>query len=118
MLYSKHMRSVALIFGCSLAQAAQSDASCSAILERHCVSCHGAARTSGLDLRNRETILNVGKRGTAVVPGRPAESSLFRAITHQGHLQMPPGKQALGTKNVATLSPPPTPGPARRHMEP
>ncbi len=89
MLYSKHMRSVALIFGCSLAQAAQSDASCSAILERHCVSCHGAARTSGLDLRNRETILKGGKRGPAVVSGKPVESALFRAITHQGDVQMP-----------------------------
>ena len=63
-----------------------------AILNDKCVACHGLAQTSGLDVRNRNSLLRDGSRGPAVVPGAPEDISLlFLASAHQGDLKMPPG---------------------------
>ena len=106
MLYSMHMRSVALLFVCVLTGNAfgqSGSAPAQAILEKNCLSCHGASRMSGLDLRERDAILKGGKRGPAVVPGKPEESLLYRAVLRREDLQMPPGKQGLAAADVATL---------------
>jgi mono/diheme cytochrome c family protein len=106
MLYSKHMRFVALLIVGAMALPGFSQtgaAPAPAILEKHCVSCHGAARMSGLDLRERDTTLKGGKRGPAIVPGKPDESTLLRAVMRQGELQMPPGKQGLAADEIAIL---------------
>ena len=103
MLYSRHMRSVALLFASVLLASGQDAHPAQAIFENHCVSCHGTTPMSGLDLRQRDTILKGGKRGPAVVPGKPDESLLYRAITKQGDLQMPPGKQKLPPEDIARL---------------
>ena len=51
------------------------------ILEQNCVSCHGAAKVRGnLRLDSQEAALQGGKSGPVVVPGKPAESRLFRVI--------------------------------------
>src|SRR5213592_1644927 len=95
MLYAMHMRSVALLLGSVLLAYGQPGApSAQAVFENHCVSCHGAAQMSGLDLRQRDTILKGGKRGPAVVPGKASESLIYRAVARDGDLQMPPGKKA------------------------
>ena len=61
MLYAMHMRSVALLLGSVLLASGQPGAPpAQAIFENHCVSCHGAAPMSGLDLRQRDTILKGG----------------------------------------------------------
>src|SRR5947208_17177593 len=99
MLYPIHMRSVALLLGSALLVSGQDGAQ--TIFENHCVSCHGTAPMSGLDLRQRDTILEGGKRGPAVVPGKPDESLLYRAVMRQGDLQMPPGKQKLSPEDSA-----------------
>jgi Protein of unknown function (DUF1553)/Protein of unknown function (DUF1549)/Planctomycete cytochrome C len=62
------------------------------ILERNCLNCHGSAQTSGLDLRQRETIVKGGKRGPAIVPGNADGSLLYQAVSGTGELKMPPGK--------------------------
>jgi mono/diheme cytochrome c family protein len=100
-----HMRSVALLFGWALMGTAlgQSVSPAQAVLEKHCLGCHGAARMSGLDLRQRETALQGGKRGPAIIPGKPDESVLYRAVARQGDLQMPPGKAALAPDDVAAV---------------
>jgi mRNA-degrading endonuclease RelE of RelBE toxin-antitoxin system len=105
MLYAIYMRSVALLFSWVLMGTAmgQSGSPAQALLEKHCLSCHGAARMSGLDLRQRETALQGGKRGPAIVPGKPDESVLYRAVARQGDLQMPPGKLGLPPEDVAAL---------------
>ena len=104
MLYAMHMRFVALLIGCVLAVSGQSGAPpAQAVFENHCVSCHGATPMSGLDLRQRDTILKGGKRGPAIVAGKPAESLLYRAVLRQGDLKMPPGKQALASEDVERL---------------
>src|SRR5437016_7928586 len=66
-----------------------------AVIEGKCLTCHGAARTSDLDLRDRGEILKGGKRGAAIVPGNADASLLYKAVRRDGDLQMPPGKTPL-----------------------
>jgi hypothetical protein len=73
------------------------------VLESNCGTCHGEARMGGLDLRTREAMLKGGKRGPAIVPGKPDESLLVKAVLRQGELQMPPGKTPLPPPAVALL---------------
>jgi hypothetical protein len=74
-----------------------------AVFEAKCAACHGPAQMSGLDLRERDTILKGGKRGPAVVPGKADESLLYKAVRREGDLQMPPGKAALTAAEVNTI---------------
>ena len=66
-----------------------------AILAENCLSCHGAAQMSGLDLRQRESFLKGGSRGPSLVPGKAEDSLLFQAAAHIGELQMPPESPRL-----------------------
>ena len=51
------------------------------IMERSCWNCHGeAAQLSDLDLRTRESALEGGTRGPAIVPRRADESRLYRQL--------------------------------------
>ena len=98
------MRYAALMFGCALSAWGQGSASfAQKVLEANCATCHGAPQMSGLDVRQRETILKGGKRGPAIVPGKPAESLLYKAVAREGDLQMPPGKKALAAEDVARI---------------
>src|SRR5438093_11594872 len=94
-------------FGSSLAVAQTSPADAQAalkILEEKCAACHGAAGASGLDVRQREALLQGGKRGPAVKPGDADQSLLFQAASHQGELKMPPGsKTPLASEELAVL---------------
>ncbi|MGH8247081.1 MAG: DUF1549 domain-containing protein, partial [Gammaproteobacteria bacterium] len=74
-----------------------------AVLEANCLTCHGALRTSDLDLRELATILKGGKRGPAVVPGSAEASILYKAVSHQGELKMPPGKAPLAESEIRVL---------------
>src|SRR3984893_6169829 len=95
------MRTWALLLaGCSVALAAGDSAR--AILENRCLNCHGQAQTSGLDLRQIDTITKGGKRGPAIVPGSAEQSLLYKAIAHTGDLQMPPGKP-LPAEEIASI---------------
>src|SRR5690348_3268638 len=61
------------------------------VLAGKCVVCHGPDRQKGgLRVDSRAALLAGGDRGPAVVPGRPADSLLVRAIAHDGELKMPP----------------------------
>ena len=62
-----------------------------AVLRQHCLSCHGETRISGLDLRQRESLLKGGNSGPAIVPGHPEESLLYQAVLQTGELKMPVG---------------------------
>ena len=66
-----------------------------AVLAENCLSCHGAAQMSGLDLRQREALLKGGTRGPALVPGKAEESLLFQVAAHIGELRMPPESPRL-----------------------
>ena len=73
------------------------------ILANRCWGCHRQSPMAGLQLDSREAILKGGKSGPAIVPGKPAESILIQAITHEhARLKMPPpGK--LPETEIATL---------------
>ena len=79
------------------------DAAARAILEKNCLGCHGPAQMSGLDLRQRDTILKGGKRGAAIVPGDAEGSLLYQAVGGKGELKMPPGKPALSAEELSTI---------------
>ena len=77
--------------------------SAQAILAENCLSCHGAAQMSGLDLRQREALLKGGTRGPALVPGKAEDSLLFQVAAHVG--------ETADASRVA----PPAPGKAGSH---
>src|ERR1700730_14674922 len=84
-------------------QAESSAVTARKILEKHCQSCHGGVQMSGLDLRQRETMLKGGARGPAVKPGNADESILFQAAARIGDLKMPPGKDVLAPDDLKVL---------------
>ncbi len=58
------------------------------VLETHCFKCHGGDRREGkLDLRTRESIIQGGQSGSAVVAGDENSSLLFETISSG---RMPP----------------------------
>jgi len=64
-----------------------------AVLTNNCLVCHGALKTSGLDLRTREGMLAGGQRGSAVIPSNPGGSLILKFASHQEAPTMPPGKK-------------------------
>jgi hypothetical protein len=74
------------------------------VLEKNCMSCHGAAQMSGLDMRQREGLLKGGKRGPAITPGKPDQSLVYLSAAHQGELKMPLGSSnPLPAEDLAAL---------------
>ena len=72
------------------------------ILQKNCFACHGAAKTSGLDLRTSESMLSGGAHGAVIVPSDPEQSRLYKQITHVAEPAMPPGKK-LSDDDIDTL---------------
>ena len=67
------------------------------VLATHCFECHGNKEKGGLKLDSREAILKGGDSGPVVVPGKPKESLLLKAVRHEDEdLQMPPKKKLPG----------------------
>ena len=62
------------------------------LLAQRCQTCHSSPTSpmGGLRLDSREAILKGGARGPSIVPGKPAESLLLRAVRHTETLRMPP----------------------------
>ncbi|MBI1786676.1 MAG: PSD1 domain-containing protein [Acidobacteria bacterium] len=73
------------------------------VFESSCWKCHGAAiQLSKLDLRTRESALKGGEKGPAIVPGKAAESKLYRLIAGLEKPAMPmDGK--LSDSQIATF---------------
>ena len=74
-----------------------------AVLDRHCMACHGEAQMAALDMRERETLLKGGKSCPAVVPGKADTSLLYLAASHDGELKMPPGTARIADEELAAL---------------
>lgn len=68
------------------------------LLAENCYQCHGPEKQrNGLRLDSRAAILTGGDRGPAIVPGRPDDSRLIRAVRYDDEPRMPPkGKLAEG----------------------
>ena len=62
------------------------------VLAGTCFRCHGGEKTSGgLRVDTRKALLAGGEHGAAIIPGRPADSLLVRALRHEDdEVQMPP----------------------------
>ena len=74
------------------------------IFERSCWNCHGeASQLSDLDLRTRETAIEGGTRGTALVPGRADESRLYRVLAGLDDPRMPMGGDTVSDAEVAAV---------------
>ena len=64
------------------------------VLSTHCFECHGHKVKGGLKLDSREAALAGGDSGPALVPGKPKESLLLKAVRHiDPDLSMPPKKK-------------------------
>jgi Protein of unknown function (DUF1553)/Protein of unknown function (DUF1549)/Planctomycete cytochrome C len=72
------------------------------VLQKNCFSCHGAAKTSGLDLRTGNTALAGGAHGPVIIPFKPDESKLIRLVSRAEQPAMPPGNK-LSDDDVAVL---------------
>jgi hypothetical protein len=74
------------------------------LLSEHCVSCHGPKKQqSGLRLNSQEGLLKGSDSGPVVVPGRPEESVLIKAIRHDATIKMPP-KSKLPDQAIVDLT--------------
>ena len=73
---------------------------------QRCLGCHAAVDhpAGSLRLDNRESLLQGGSRGPAIVPGKPEESLLIRAVRQtSSSLRMPPAGK-LSDAEIATLA--------------
>ncbi len=76
------------------------------VLVSTCLRCHGELKSSAmLRIDSRDALLKGGESGPAIVPGKPEESRLIRAIQrHDDVAAMPPEKdKALRPDQVATF---------------
>ena len=71
-----------------------------------CVKCHDAAAETakklkgGLRLDSRDALRKGGDTGAAIVPGKPDQGTLLKALKYDGDLQMPPSGK-LPTTTIA-----------------
>lgn len=76
------------------------------LLVENCYKCHSAQAEKlkgGLLLDTKEGVLKGGETGPAIVPGKPEESLLIKAVQYKDEkLQMPP-KKKLSDKQIAAL---------------
>src|SRR5438046_1194984 len=73
------------------------------VLEKHCFLCHGGAKVrNNLRLTSRQSLLEGGDHGPAIVPGDPDRSLLIRAVRYTGNFHMPP-KGKLEDRHIADL---------------
>jgi len=61
------------------------------VVARSCFKCHGeGSQLSDLDLRTQALALKGGKHGASLVPGKAAQSRLYRMVAGLDKVQMPP----------------------------
>ena len=74
------------------------------IFERSCWNCHGeASQLSDLDLRTRETAIEGGARGPALVPGRADQSRLYRVLAGLDDPRMPMDGDTLSEAEIVAV---------------
>ncbi len=75
------------------------------IFEKKCLVCHSGTELRGkYDMSTHAKVLKGGKRGTAVVAGKPAESNLFVFCSRQKQPMMPPKTdEPLNSQEVSLI---------------
>ena len=90
------------------------------LLVDNCYNCHSASTNSkgGLRVDDRNGLIAGGAGGPAVVPGKPEESLLLKAVRHEDDLKMPPKKhlsdEQIADLNAGSRTAPPGRRPSRR----
>ncbi len=72
------------------------------LLVNHCLDCHGEDRQGGLQLDSRAAMLAGSDSGPSIVPGRPDDSRLIKAVRYQSDPKMPPDGK-LAAEEIAKL---------------
>ena len=75
------------------------------LLIKRCLKCHGgeAEVQSAFNLATREGLLAGGTSGKAIVPGKAAESRLYRLIRHAEEPYMPQDAPKLSDAEIASI---------------
>jgi mono/diheme cytochrome c family protein len=73
------------------------------VIQKNCIECHGEAKDGGLDLRTEAGLQKGGRSGRAVVAHDPAASRLYKAVMHDGDLQMPEDAPKLPEATLRTI---------------
>ena len=74
------------------------------VLANKCFACHTENKLGGLRVDSRVALLQGGKSGPAIVPGRPEESLLIKAIQQADPaLKMPMGGSKLKDNEITDL---------------
>ena len=75
------------------------------ILVERCLSCHGGDSLEGeFSLATRAGLLQGGEKGVAIVPGKSAESRLYRLITHAEKPFMPHDEEQMPAAEIAAIA--------------
>ncbi len=75
------------------------------LLANRCFASHSSSALGGLTMTSREALLRGGKSGPALVPGKPEESLIIRAVEHlDERMKMPMGAAKLSDGEIALLS--------------
>lgn len=92
-----------LLCSCGAEPKGLSYSAVSSILEKNCISCHGAEEPeSELRLDSLEGILTGGKSGPAVVPGDADSSLIISAVEDSGLVsRMPPEDDAAALDSAS-----------------
>src|SRR5262245_26995783 len=76
------------------------------ILESTCIRCHGPEKVKGkLRLDTREGLMKGSENGPVIVPGKPAESTLYKLINQPktSEDRMPKEGEPLSKPQIETL---------------
>lgn len=76
------------------------------VFAEHCYTCHSAASKSvkgGLRLDTRDGIAKGGASGKLLVPGKPAESLLLKALRHEEPVESMPPDGKLPARQIADV---------------
>src|SRR5262245_55287925 len=75
------------------------------VLANNCYACHTQSKLGGLQLDSHAALLRGGVSGPAIIPGKPADSLLIKAINHSDQrFKMPLGGAKLKDQEIADLT--------------
>src|SRR5262245_48231363 len=74
------------------------------ILRKHCFNCHNADKASSdLNVTTFQGIMTGGSSGSAISPGNPSQSLLFRLVSHEEEPRMPPKGPRIPDADLAVI---------------
>jgi len=74
------------------------------ILQKHCLNCHNADKSSSdLNIATYAALMTGGASGESVKPGSSDQSLLYKVVTHQAEPHMPPKGPKIPDTDLATI---------------